>query len=109
MSVSVLYYSRCSVLQPVGESRWLGLSAARFAPGWTHEKLGAALFPVAEDVFWSRLAPLLTVSGPSRLPLVTSFCQGRGLRRYTDGKVTTRALSNTICSLNEYNNTHFTP
>ena len=81
--------------QPVAESRWLGLSAALFAPGWTHERLGGVRFPVAEDVLWGRLAPLLTVSGPALLPLTTAFCQGRGLRRYADGQVHSTYLRNT--------------
>ncbi|KAF0296327.1 Cytosolic endo-beta-N-acetylglucosaminidase [Amphibalanus amphitrite] len=75
-------------VQPVAEARWLGLSAALFAPGWTHERLGAERFAAAEDALWDRLARLLPVSGPARLPLVTSFCQGRGLRRYSHGQVT---------------------
>ncbi|XP_037093003.1 cytosolic endo-beta-N-acetylglucosaminidase-like [Pollicipes pollicipes] len=77
-----------NVIQPVAESRWLGLSTALFAPGWTHERLGADRFALAEDVLWSRLSTLLGARGPARLPLVTDFCQGRGLKLCADGQVT---------------------
>ncbi|GLH17119.1 Cytosolic endo-beta-N-acetylglucosaminidase, partial [Gryllus bimaculatus] len=57
-------------------ARRLGLSAALFAPGWTHEALGGgAHFACNEHLFWARLRPHLHVRGPARLPLRTSFCQ----------------------------------
>ncbi|XP_035695169.1 cytosolic endo-beta-N-acetylglucosaminidase-like [Branchiostoma floridae] len=67
-----------------------GLSAAIFAPGWVHEKLGADNFSSNQSKFWNLLSDLCPMHGPAALPFVTSFCQGQGQNFYINGQVVRR-------------------
>ncbi|KAF2346101.1 Glycoside hydrolase family 85 [Trinorchestia longiramus] len=71
--------------------RSLGLSAAIFAAGWTHEVLGCSDFPANDAKFWRLLAPHLHKRGPSQWPLTSSFNEGCGKAFYNKGEV--RGLS----------------
>lgn len=61
------------------------LSAAIFAPGWTHETQPD--FMAAERRLWGSLAPFLTHQGIQDLPFTTSFCQGSGEHVFCKGKI----------------------
>lgn len=61
------------------------LSAAIFAPGWTHETQPD--FMEAERRLWGSLAPFLTHRGIQDLPFTTSFCQGSGEYFFCKGKM----------------------
>ncbi|KAK4291410.1 hypothetical protein Pmani_035760 [Petrolisthes manimaculis] len=67
--------------------RSYGLSAAIFAPGWTHECDTGLSFEDSEAKMWSDLHPFLTYHGPGQLPVATSFCQGYGHAIYDEGKM----------------------
>lgn len=66
-----------------------GLSAAIFAPGWTHEYFGPNTFRILEDLFWAQLYPYLYV----HLPIYddetfrTTFCRGAGTKFFSNGRV----------------------
>ncbi|XP_066292167.1 cytosolic endo-beta-N-acetylglucosaminidase-like isoform X1 [Branchiostoma lanceolatum] len=67
-----------------------GLSAAIFATGWVHEKLGADNFSTNQNKFWGLLSDLCPMHGPAALPFVTSFCRGQGQNFYINGQVVRR-------------------
>ncbi|KAL1130623.1 hypothetical protein AAG570_011865, partial [Ranatra chinensis] len=72
----------------VEAARKLKLSVALFAPGWVHEKQSPDDPFIARELkFWRLISNYLYLSGPSTLPLSTSFCQGYGLAVYRDGLV----------------------
>ncbi|XP_018021119.1 cytosolic endo-beta-N-acetylglucosaminidase-like [Hyalella azteca] len=64
-----------------------GLSAAIFAPGWTHEVLGCSDFPANDMKFWRLLGPYMRERGPASWPLRSCFSGGRGRATYSQGKV----------------------
>lgn len=67
--------------------RKYNLSAAIFAPGWTHENFGPSTFDKLEVIFWAQLARHLYIHVPiyDNEMMTTSFCHGSGRKLYHDG------------------------
>jgi len=69
-----------------------GLSAAIFAHGWSHEvEQEGTDFLTRDRRLWAPLRPFLVFHGPSSLPLVTVFSDGRGNATYREGEVVSAA------------------
>ncbi|XP_053562311.1 cytosolic endo-beta-N-acetylglucosaminidase [Bombina bombina] len=66
--------------------RKYGLSAALFAPGWVYECLEKEEFLENQHKFWSLLENYLPSHSLCSLPLCSSFCVGRGNKRFSYGE-----------------------
>lgn len=77
------------LIQALEKIRKFNLSAAIFAPGWTHENFGPSTFDRVEKIFWAQLAPLMYVHVPiyDNETMITSFCRGSGRNYCQDGVV----------------------
>jgi len=64
------------------------LSAAIFAPGWSHEtRPDSESFPERDHALWGPLRPHVTPHGPTAWPLDTTFSHGSGEALYRGGEV----------------------
>ncbi|XP_056406688.1 cytosolic endo-beta-N-acetylglucosaminidase isoform X2 [Hyla sarda] len=66
--------------------RQYGFSAALFAPGWVYECFNREQFLENQHRFWSLLESHLYGHSLSVLPICSSFCLGRGMKRFSYGK-----------------------
>ncbi|KAM4033819.1 cytosolic endo-beta-N-acetylglucosaminidase isoform 1-T1 [Anomaloglossus baeobatrachus] len=66
--------------------RQYGFSAALFAPGWIYECFNREQFLENQHRFWSLLEKHLYSHSLSTLPICSSFCLGRGKKRFSYGQ-----------------------
>ncbi|KAM3909984.1 cytosolic endo-beta-N-acetylglucosaminidase isoform 1-T2 [Leptodactylus fuscus] len=66
--------------------RQYGFSAALFAPGWVYECFNREQFLENQHRFWSLLENHLYAHSLSVLPICSSFCLGRGMKRFSYGQ-----------------------
>ncbi|XP_063816782.1 cytosolic endo-beta-N-acetylglucosaminidase isoform X2 [Pseudophryne corroboree] len=67
--------------------RQYGFSVALFAPGWVYECFNKEQFLENQHRFWSLLENHMFIHSLCTLPICTSFCLGRGEKRFSYGKV----------------------
>ncbi|XP_044153740.1 cytosolic endo-beta-N-acetylglucosaminidase isoform X1 [Bufo gargarizans] len=66
--------------------RQYGFSAALFAPGWVYECFNREQFLENQHRFWSLLENRLYNHSLRTLPICSSFCLGRGKKRFSYGQ-----------------------
>ncbi|XP_071968462.1 cytosolic endo-beta-N-acetylglucosaminidase isoform X2 [Engystomops pustulosus] len=66
--------------------RQYGFSAALFAPGWVYECFNREQFLENQQKFWSLIENHLYSHSLSALPICSSFCLGRGNKRFSYGQ-----------------------
>lgn len=66
--------------------RQYGFSAALFAPGWVYECFNRDQFLENQHRFWSLLENYLYSHSLCALPICSSFCLGRGKKRFSYGQ-----------------------
>ncbi|XP_075234675.1 cytosolic endo-beta-N-acetylglucosaminidase [Lycorma delicatula] len=75
--------------------RSAGFSVGLFAPAWTHECCTAGTDYLWREVFfWHRVWKHLYIHGPSQLPFSSSFCIGKGFKKYHKGRAVESAWFN---------------
>ena len=75
-----------NTVEAVRDARERDLSVAIFGQGWAYEKFGNADFLENEKRFWELLSVCCTTRKLTGLPLLTTFCQGWGLKFHQHGQ-----------------------